>query len=142
MVAAIVALLATVSIGAATAAAATTETTMVPACSGINVRTGASTGSAVKATLSANATLTVVAKVSGGSWRTSCPTAKAGTAWYRVSAINGKTVQASYGVAYLYAAARRADRGRRPRPSRRRRPRTPSRATSCASSTSIAKRSA
>ena len=105
VIAAIVALLATVSIGVATAAAATTETTMVPACSGINIRTGASTAHAIKATLSANATLTVVAKVSGGSWRTSCPTAKAGTAWYRVSAINGKTVQASFNVAYLYAAA-------------------------------------
>ncbi|HEX6867841.1 MAG TPA: hypothetical protein VF119_03500 [Candidatus Limnocylindrales bacterium] len=101
--AAIVALVATFSIGVATAAAA--ETTMVPACSGINIRTGPSTAHAVKATLGANATLTVVAKVSGGSWRTSCPTAKAGTTWYRVSAIDGRTVQATYNVAYLYAAA-------------------------------------
>jgi len=101
----IVALVAAVSFTAPRAAAAATATTMVPACSGINVRTAASIASTVKATLGANTSLTVVAKVSGGSWRTACPNAKAGTAWYRVSAINGTTVKARYGVTYLYAAA-------------------------------------
>ena len=89
---------------AAPSAAATT-TTMVPGCSGINVRSAATTGAAIKAVLRANASLTVVAKVSGGSWRTACPSMKSGTAWYRVSAINGTTVKARYGVTYLYAAA-------------------------------------
>ena len=98
---------------------------MVPACSGINVRTAASTGSAVKATLGANATLTVAAKVSGGRWRTACPNAKAGTTWYRVSAINGRSVKARYGVTYLYAATGVLTAAPPP-PHRRRRPRMPS----------------
>jgi SpoIID/LytB domain len=80
------------------------STTMVPACSGVNVRTGTSTGSTAKARLATSATLTVVAKVSGSSWATSCPTAKSGSAWYRISAINGRTVSSLYGVSYLYAA--------------------------------------
>ena len=104
-IAANVALVAALSTAVPTASAATTPTTMVPACSGINVRTGASTGSAVRATLGANATLTITGKVSGGSWRTTCPTPKTGTTWYRVSEINGKAVEESFGVAQLYAAA-------------------------------------
>ena len=78
--------------------------TMVPACSSINIRTGTSTVSSVKATLAANATLSVDGTVSGGSWKATCPTAKSGSSWYRVTAINGKTVKATYGVTYLYAA--------------------------------------
>ena len=89
--------------GGATAATAT-ATTMVPACSGIHVRTGASTGSAVKASLATDARLTVVATVSGGAWKAACPTAKSGSTWYRVTAINGKTVKALYGFTYVYAA--------------------------------------
>lgn len=103
----LVALVATLSIGVTTAAAATTATTamtMVPACSGINIRTGPSTGAAVKAVLGANARLTVATKVSGGSWRTSCSGSKAGSTWFRISAIDGTSVKAAYGVTYLYAA--------------------------------------
>lgn len=89
---------------AAATAATVTSTTMVPACGGIHVRTGTSTGAAVKATLAASARLTVTAKVSGGTWKAACPTTKSGSTWYRVTAINGKTVKATYGVTYLYAA--------------------------------------
>ena len=81
------------------------STTMVPACSGVNVRTGTSTGTTAKARLATSARLTVVAKVSGSSWSTSCPSAKSGSAWYRISAINGRSVSSQYGVSYLYAAS-------------------------------------
>ena len=79
-------------------------TTMVPACSGVNVRAGASTGATIKTSLGANARLTIVGKVAGGSWHTVCPTSKSGSTWYRISAINGKSVSSLYGVSILYAA--------------------------------------
>jgi uncharacterized protein YgiM (DUF1202 family) len=102
--AAVIALLAALSIAVPGVTAATAPTTMVPACSGINVRTGTSTSSTVKVTLGANATLTVNGTASGGSWKATCPTARSGSAWYRITAINGKSVMATYGKTYLYAA--------------------------------------
>ena len=77
---------------------------MVPACSSVNIRTGTSTGSAIKASLTAGSTVTVVAKVSGSSWSATCPTPKSGSGWYRISAVNGRSVSSLYGVSYLYAA--------------------------------------
>ena len=103
---AVLVVLAVASPGAATIATAATSTTstMVPGCSRINVRTGTSTGAPVKATLAASSRLTVTAKVSGGAWTAACPSTRSGSTWYRVTAINGKTVKAIYGVASLYAA--------------------------------------
>jgi hypothetical protein len=82
----------------------TASSTMVPACSQVNVRTGPSTGSAVRTRLAASTRVTVVAKVSGSKWTTTCPTAESGSTWYRISAINGKSVRTLYGLSYLYAA--------------------------------------
>src|SRR3954451_16169983 len=101
---AVAALLGALSVGVPTASAAT-PSTMVPACSAINIRSGTSTSSSVRTTLSANATLTVAGTVSGGSWKATCPTARSGSTWYRIAAINGKTVIATYGKTYLCAAA-------------------------------------
>ena len=78
---------------------------MVPACPGVNVRTGASTTAAITSRLVTSAKLTVVATVSGSHWSASCPGAKAGSTWYRISAINGRSVSSLYGRTYLYAAA-------------------------------------
>jgi uncharacterized protein YraI len=104
VLAAVFALLVAWSVAVPTATAATAPSTMVPACSGINIRAGTSTSSSVRTTLSANATVTVAGTVSGGSWKTTCPTAKSGSGWYRIAAINGKAVLATYGKSYLYAA--------------------------------------
>ncbi len=77
---------------------------MVPACAGVNLRTGASTGAAIKARLATTAKVVVVATVSGASWRTDCAGPKAGSTWHRISHVNGATVRSRYGVTYLYAA--------------------------------------
>ncbi|MFL5675824.1 MAG: CAP domain-containing protein, partial [Chloroflexota bacterium] len=82
----------------------TTPAAMVPACDGVHIRSGSTTASPVKLTLAANATLTVAGTVSGGTWRTTCPGAKTGSHWYRVTAIGGRSVKAAYGVTSLYAA--------------------------------------
>ena len=75
-----------------------------PGCSGVNVRTGPSTSAPVRTHLATSARVTVVATVSGSHWSTTCPGAKSGSSWYRISAINGKSVSSGYGQAYLYAA--------------------------------------
>ena len=84
--------------------ASAASTSMVAACAGVNVRTGTSTGSTARTQLATNARVTVVTKVSGSSWRATCPSATSGSSWYRISAINGKSVTSLYGVTYLYAA--------------------------------------
>jgi len=81
------------------------STTMVPACTSVNVRVSTSTGSTTRAQLATGTRVTVVAKVSGSSWRATCPTATSSSSWYRISAINGKSVKSLYGVDYLNAAA-------------------------------------
>jgi hypothetical protein len=81
------------------------STSMAAACDGVNVRTSASTTGTIKASLKAGTTATVAATVSGGSWRATCSGMQvSGNGWYRISAINGKSVAALYGVTYLYAA--------------------------------------
>ena len=60
--------------------------------------------SAAKTQLASSASVTVVAQVSGSAWSTTCPSAKSGSSWHRISAINGKSVSSLYGVSYLYAA--------------------------------------
>ncbi|MEO5919165.1 MAG: hypothetical protein ABIQ17_06360, partial [Candidatus Limnocylindrales bacterium] len=78
--------------------------TMAPACSGVNVRSGPTTGAPVKVSLSLSNTLTVSGTVTGSSWGASCPTWKSGAGWYVVTAINGQPVSSRYGVSVLYAA--------------------------------------
>jgi len=51
-----------------------------------------------------SSTVTVAGTVAGGAWSTSCPTAKSGLGWYRVSHVNGMSVTSLYGVSVLYAA--------------------------------------
>ena len=76
---------------------------MVPACSGVNLRTGTSTTTTVKARLSSG-TLTVTGTRAGSSLEHRLRRPKAGSGWYRVSHVNGKPVSSLYGVAVLYAA--------------------------------------
>ena len=83
---------------------AASSTTMIPGCSGVNVRTAPSTSSAVRTHLATSAKVTVVATVNGSHWSTTCPDARSGSSWYRISAINGKSVSGAYGHAYLYVA--------------------------------------
>lgn len=79
--------------------------TKAAACDGVNLRTGPSTGYAIKTNIKTGMTITVVATVSGGSWSTPCAgkTVSRST-WYRISAVNGRSVASTYGVTYLYGA--------------------------------------
>ncbi len=99
----LVAIVAALAVAAPAVTLAATQT-MVPACDGVNVRSSASTSATVKARLTTSSTVTVVGTLSGGAWSTTCPTAKSGSGWYKVSAINGRSVSSLYGVSYVYAA--------------------------------------
>src|SRR5262245_50774510 len=99
LIAAILAL----AVGATGVLAATTVT---PKCDVVNLRTGPSTTYAKKTSVNEGAKLTVVATVGGGSYATTCGTAVSGSSWYRISAINGQSVQSLYGVTYVYGASK------------------------------------
>ena len=83
---------------------ATTDTVLAAACDGVNLRTSASTSGAVKVKLALGSTVSVSGSTAGSAWSSSCPTPKSDSTWYVVSAVNGQTVSALYGVAALYAA--------------------------------------
>jgi uncharacterized protein YkwD len=102
--AALLALIGALTIAVPSMSAATAPSAMVPACDGVNIRNGSSTAASVKVVLGANATVTVDGTVTGSSWKAACPTSKSGSSWYRITAINGKAVVATYGKTYLYAA--------------------------------------
>ena len=99
-------LYAAVSVAAPSSALGATTTTKVTACSGVNARTSPSTSGTIKTTLKSGVRVTVTASVHGSSWRVNC-TGKtvSGTTWYRISAINGRSVSSLYRVSYLYAAS-------------------------------------
>jgi GH25 family lysozyme M1 (1,4-beta-N-acetylmuramidase) len=79
--------------------------TKMAACDGVNLRDTATTSGTRKATINFGASVSVVATVTGGSWSTTCgDKAVSGTGWYRISAVNGKTAAALYGVSYVYGA--------------------------------------
>ncbi len=90
---------------AAPAAPAASTSTKATACSGVNLRRTARTTGFRQATLKAGVRNTVTATVTGSKWRATCAgKVVSGSKWYRISAINGKSVRSRYGVTYLYAA--------------------------------------
>lgn len=90
---------------AAPAAAPAATSTKATACSGVNLRRTARTTGFRQATLKAGVRITVTATVTGSKWKATCAgKVVSGSKWYRISAINGKSVKSRYGVTYLYAA--------------------------------------
>jgi GH25 family lysozyme M1 (1,4-beta-N-acetylmuramidase) len=70
-----------------------------------NLRTKPSTSAPAKKVITTGTRVTANLRLVGGSWRTTCAgKAVSGASWYRITAINGKTVKSLYGVTYLYAA--------------------------------------
>ena len=92
------------AVSTVTTASTTTITTKAAAC-GVNVRTSASTSGAIRTSIKSGTKVSVTATVSGGTWRATCAgKTVSGSKWYRISAINGRSVKSLYGVTYLYAA--------------------------------------
>ena len=82
-------------------ASVTTKLTLCTA----SARLGPSTSRPSKLSIKPGVKVTVTTTLLGSSWRATCG-GKTVTSvrWYRISAINGKSVRSLYGVAYLYAA--------------------------------------
>ena len=79
--------------------------TKAAACSA-NLRTSPYTTARLRASIKTDTRVTVATSVTGGSWRVSCAgKTLSGKYWYRISAINGRSVRTLYGVTYLYAAS-------------------------------------
>jgi GH25 family lysozyme M1 (1,4-beta-N-acetylmuramidase) len=97
----LVALLASVAVSEAVLA----DSTRVAACDGVNLRTRPTTVATRKATLKAGTRVTVTAAVSGSRWRATCAGKTiSGSGWWRISAVNGRSVRSLYGVGNVYAA--------------------------------------
>ncbi len=78
--------------------------TRAAACS-VNLRTTSYTSSRIRATITKETRVTVATTVGGSAYKTTCAgRAVSGKVWYRISAINGRSVKSLYGVAYLYGA--------------------------------------
>ena len=95
---------AVISIAAPTDAFGATAT-KAAACSGVNLRRSASTRAAIRTTIKVGTRVTVVATVTGNAWRVTCGgRTTSSNKWYRISAINGRSVKSLYGLSYLYSA--------------------------------------
>jgi len=89
-------------IGAGTASAA--SGTFASNCA-VNVRSKPTTLSTLRVRIATSTLVTASAVVSGGAYGTTCGKAIWGTTWLAISAIGGRSVKTSYGVATVYAAA-------------------------------------
>ncbi len=68
-----------------------------------DLRTSPSRTARVKATIPKYTKVVVAAKVNGSSWSKACAgETRTGTTWFRITAVNGKSVQSRYGVSSLY----------------------------------------
>ena len=74
------------------------------ACDAVSLRTGSSTGATKKASIAEGTRVTVIGTVTGGSWSTTCDGPVSGSAWYKISQVNGKSVSSLYGVSAVYGA--------------------------------------
>ncbi len=102
LIASLVACLLLPAMASVPASAATTA--MTPGCAGANLRASPSLSGSIRASLPLGASVTVSGTVGGGAWSASCPAARSGSSWYKVTAVDGRPVSAAYGVSALYAA--------------------------------------
>ena len=72
----------------------------------VNARTGPASSTTAKAVLPTDTKVLVATQVSGTSYSTTCSgKAVSGSAWYRITSVNGTSTQSLYGVSSVYAAA-------------------------------------
>jgi GH25 family lysozyme M1 (1,4-beta-N-acetylmuramidase) len=74
------------------------------ACGGVALRTGPRTVAGLTARLAEGADVTTVGTIAGGDWSAQCDGSTKGEVWYRITKVNGKSVESLYGVSYVYGA--------------------------------------
>jgi lysozyme len=87
----------------ATGAVDATSTNYSANC-GANLRARPSVTSTIRRSVPIGSTVTVVGKVAGGYWKANCATSVHGSSWFKITAINGKSVSSLLGVSAVYAA--------------------------------------
>jgi lysozyme len=90
--------------GAGPASASTSGLQLAANCE-VNVRARPTTLSAKKTRIAANTVVMVSGKVSGRAYRTVCQGWVAGSTWYAIAAIGGRSVSSLFGVRTVYAAS-------------------------------------
>ena len=94
------------AVGAVRPAPALALTTRATRCDGVPLRSRPSTSSTKVATLSKGTRVAAVKKVSGGRWRSTCAgKTKAGSSWYKITVVKGKSVHSRFGVDAVYVAS-------------------------------------
>jgi GH25 family lysozyme M1 (1,4-beta-N-acetylmuramidase) len=88
------------------AASAADASASVTANCGLNLRTRPTTTAGVAKVISANTVVTASASLYGGWYTADCPGYVSGNAWYKITAINGRSVSSMLGVSAVYAATR------------------------------------
>ena len=81
----------------------TTSTDVIANCD-VRLRSSSSTTAKTIKIIADNTVVTASGTVSGGSWSADCATKVSGKSWYRITAVNGKSVSSLYGVSAVYAA--------------------------------------
>jgi GH25 family lysozyme M1 (1,4-beta-N-acetylmuramidase) len=84
--------------------ATATPTTNYMANCEVRLRSSASTAATTRAIIPTNEVVTASARVSGSSYSADCPSSVSGSAWYKITAVGGKSVSSLYGVSAVYAA--------------------------------------
>lgn len=87
----------------ATGAADATSSSYTSNCSA-NLRSRPSVTSTIRRSVPVDSVVTVVGKVAGGYWKADCATAVHGSSWFKITAINGRSVSSLLGVNAVYAA--------------------------------------
>jgi GH25 family lysozyme M1 (1,4-beta-N-acetylmuramidase) len=86
-----------------TPTSAPTTTDYLSNCS-VRLRTSASTSAGTQSIVDTDTLVTAASKVSGGAWSADCVNSVSGSNWYKITAVNGKSVSSLYGVSAVYAA--------------------------------------
>lgn len=98
--------LALASIAVVAPAPALAATTLATRCDGVSLRARPSSTARSLRSLPAGASVVATARVSGGRWSVRCAGSSAsGSSWWRITAINGRSVKALFGVTYVYGAS-------------------------------------
>ncbi len=100
---AVLALLVAIAVVPLAPRVAAASTDYAAAC-GARLRVAPSTSAATLVTMPTGTIVTTTGAVSGGSWSDTCVTAVSGSTWYEITAVDGTSVQALYGVSVAYAA--------------------------------------
>jgi GH25 family lysozyme M1 (1,4-beta-N-acetylmuramidase) len=101
----VIALLIAVAIAVPPPSAVAAATSMAAACDGVRLRSGPTTSDTTVQTINTGSQVTVETTVTGGSWSATCAGgAVAGDTWFQISALNGQSAAALWGVPYVYSA--------------------------------------